>query len=180
MKRIILGCVALVIVLSSKAQTFRILTGLSVSKTDWSAGYYGYNDNLVSISSGFEVNYFEHKLWRINSRIGYVERGGMYKDKYSTKSYFFMNYATINTTLAFKIHTKNLDPYFSVGPRFDYLLSSSCYSSLTYYHFNKINYGFDLGLGADKSITDKFLIGLDITYSHQINDIINNLDNKGV
>jgi len=189
MKKMFFAIFALFIFSYGKSQIISEIkqyTGLSISSVyfydDHETGgtflpYNGirYKKNLLSVSTGFQVSYLKHKFWQLNSRLYYFERGGSEKlelvDPYYNKTgeyelnRFSANYLSFNTTFEIKQYTKIANPYIFLGPRFDILVSRN------WRNLNEYNYGFDLGSGIEKSIKNKYLIGIDLLYSYQIRSI---------
>lgn len=158
--------------------SIKISSGISISKIDYQVNVGGnlFKNTLIGISTGFEISYLEHQYWRLNSRIGYIERGG--SDKFDLvdindnkigeeKVNFLFNYLAFNTTWEFRYKTKMVVPIIFIGPRLDYLVDASNNSQ----GLKKFNYGFDLGLGLDKTIFEKLVLSIDFIVSHQMNKI---------
>jgi hypothetical protein len=193
MKKIFFGFLLLFAFSNSRAQIIseiKQLSGLSISSVYFfddreNGGTYvpyagiRYQNNLTSFSSGFQIGYLKHKFWQLNTRIYYLERGGSEKlylvdynyertGEYELNS-FSTNYLSLNTTFEIKHPIKSFTPYIFLGPRYDYFASSSWDKVW----FNKNNFGFDIGTGIEKTIKEKYLIGIDLLYSHQFRNITN-------
>jgi hypothetical protein len=162
-------------------QGVKISSGIAISGIDYQLNNNVpvFNKELIGLTTGLEVSYFDHQLWKLNSRISYTERGGtdifILSDQNGNKtgeesSRFLFNYMSLNTTIDFRYKTSLFEPNISIGPRIDYLINSTNSSD----KYKKMNYGFDLGLGFDKNVFDKLVLSLDFIWSYQINKIADN------
>ncbi|MEI7504495.1 MAG: outer membrane beta-barrel protein [Paludibacter sp.] len=153
MKKVFLVFLLFLIFQNMKGQKNEIgqETGISISSVDWtSSNTESYSKKIFGLTSGFKIGYLNHKYWNLNSGLYYAQRGGCEQVKLidingipqgEETSRFEFNYLTINTTFNTKYQTKVVNPCIFVGPRFDFLISST----ITSKEFNKINYGVDFG-----------------------------------
>jgi hypothetical protein len=159
------------------------VSGLCISKIDWSnkgTTQRFFDAKNIGIMTEIEISYLKHKYWIINTGFNYTQRGG--SKKYEIKSIdnpdggigqdvyrFYFNYLSLKTTFRLKYPLGILIPSFYIGPRIDYLVSSSD----SYKEFNKVNYGFDTGIELFVSINDYFSTGVGYIYSYQLKEIRN-------
>jgi hypothetical protein len=156
----------------SIGQTLKLSTGATASTLIYPAETgikTGFNNILTGFTGTVGVDYLETKWGFLSSNIGFVQKGRKDKVTYTDalgnntwvgtfKSKF--NYVTFNTTMNFKLSQSSLVPFFSIGPRVDYLLNQS--------HFYdpgniKFAYGLNGGFGIIKR-TGKMEFGGRVDY----------------
>jgi hypothetical protein len=191
MKKIIFSILFLFVFSNAKSQIITEIgqySGVSVSSIyyddDSDNGIYAYDysgrrftKNLIAISSGFQISYFKHKSWHLNSRLSYIERGGSERrnivDEFGVKTgarqlnTFVLNNLCINTSFEYKYSAKYFSPYIFIGPRFDYIISSNYVLADENSSLKRYGLDFDFGLGIDRCFNDKYILGLDFSYNHQ-------------
>ena len=159
-------------------KSIKVSNGITVSKinhalsSDWKL----FEESFIGFSTGLEANFYENSFMKFNSKLSYFEIGGT-DVNYATDEYnnvigeFEMievfNYISLNSTIKLNYNSDNIEPFISIGPRIDYLFDASWYNN----DLNKFNYGFDLGFGFDKKVSEKLNFCLDFTWNKQINKI---------
>lgn len=156
----------------SFGQTLKFNTGATASALIYPTSFNiktGLNNILIGFTGAAGIDYSETKWGFLSSNIGFVQKGSKDKVTYTdplgnstwtgiVKTKF--NYITLNTTINFKISRGSLVPFFSVGPRVDYLLNQKDFIDSKNIKFA---YGLNGGLGLIKRI-DKMEFGGRIDY----------------
>jgi hypothetical protein len=81
----------------------------------------------------------------------------------------------INTTLKAKYQIANFLPFIYIGPRIDFLLSSTQSSN----NYKDFNYGFDCGIGLTYNLIDNLFLISDFGFGFRVNEIANYVKPSG-
>ncbi len=170
-------------------------SGISISKIDWNVlDNILYDKAILGYSTGFAIGYLEHNYWEINSKIGFYQIGGkekteyadLYGNKYgSSTTRFYFNYFNFNTTFKVKYRINKFEPYLCIGPRIDWLASStmsyksSDSDSDSGSDFKDFNYGLDCKGGVLFFADERFFLSGNIGYSMSFMDISDYVRSKG-
>ncbi len=156
-----------------------LFSGISFSKITWNTnGLTLYERPIIGYSTGLKIGYLEHNYWTCNTKIRFYQLGGSDKvtlvdangnniEDITTRFYF--NELGINATIQVKYPINKFIPFIYLGPRLDFLLSSS----QSFKDIEKNNYGLDFGIGLSYHLTDKVFLTSDIGYSLLIRKIVN-------
>lgn len=160
-----------------RSQTIKINAGSTISTTLPSAGL-GIKTDAKNLLVGFiataGIDYAETKWAFLSTNIGIVQKGRKDKVVYTDAlgnnyregiQYTRYNYASINTIINFKLSQRSLVPFFSIGPRLDYLLNQN-----DFYDPKKLAFafGFNGGFGLIKRF-NKMELGGRIDYLLSLN-----------
>jgi hypothetical protein len=171
MRNIILILFLLVPALSP-AQTLKINAGATMSTIippEVTRIPTGVKNVLIGSIASIGVDYTETKWGFLSSNIGFVQKGRrnevIYTDALGNEINtatvrIRYNYATLSTTMNFKLSQSSLIPFFSIGPRVDYLLNQK-----DFYDPKEMQFAFGLngGFGLLKRF-NKIELGAKIDY----------------
>ncbi len=171
---------------SLTAQTIHLQSGVAVSSLNWELinGGIFYDDAIISPSVFVGIDYLKKKYYNLSSNIGYIRKGGsdvlqmtdalgnelgMLEDKIT------LDYVSLNTTFDVLIPAvkDKLFPFFSVGPRIDFLVANSerldSYKKLDELH--KTSYGLIIGTGIRYAFS-RIELGIRADYLANFNKIV--------
>jgi hypothetical protein len=140
MKKIGLLLIGLTIAVLLNAQTINIQGGTSFSKLDWELKGINVDPFLTETLIGYSffagLDYLDKQYFNLSSNIGMIRKGGkgeveltningdLTDETVTVKPN--LDYFSINTTFDLKYRIKEaVSPFISIGPRLDYLVSSS-------------------------------------------------------
>lgn len=160
-------------------------SGISVSSIDLNTiGITQYDKSLVGFTSNVRADYLGQSHWSLHSKFGFTQIGGRdkttwvdasgYKIEDVTSRYYF-NYLNFSTAFKYKCSWGKFDPFMLIGPRIDYLLSSTV-SSKSYEDFNV---GGDMGCGLAWHVDDHLMLLLNLEYGIRFNDIMDGIKPNG-
>lgn len=166
-------------------QTLKMQAGPSFSSLDWRTEGLSttpYNETMIGYSFLIGVDYLDKKYFNLSSNLGLLRKGG--KQTVQLISYFGdpgteridnarLDYLSLNTLIDLKYPvTDKIIPFFSFGPRIDYLVGiSNEFDPLTLDNdISRLNYGFILGGGLKYELS-KFQIGIHADYYFNCNNI---------
>lgn len=171
MKKTVLLLIGLTMVILSYGQTIKIQAGTSISKLDWQLKGVTigsiYDETLIGYSIFAGVDYLDKRYFNLSSNIGMIRKGG--KDEFALMDQngvltgqtitekATLDYLSINTMIDLKYRIKEIVlPFISIGPRFDYLVSSSKHfdSLKEIDELKRISIGLILGAGLKFDISN--------------------------
>jgi hypothetical protein len=174
---------------TSQGQTIFLKFGPSFSKVTWTTYLINQNDvetkTIVGVDFLAGINYLNFKYFYLSSGIGYIQKGSTENVSFDSYEFFRnwtqtattrLHYATINTTFNVRYPIKNfIEPYISVGPRFDYLFAQSQKGEVDQKpkrpDLNTISYGLLFGGGINFSVK-RILFGIDFDYYFDLTDVV--------
>jgi hypothetical protein len=166
------------------SQTIQIQAGTTISSLNWRLGslYQFFDKPMIGYAVFAGLHYVDKKYYNLSSNIGLVRKGGQDKRNItdlmgniegSETIKASIDYISFNSTIDVKypIYQRYI-PYLSIGPRFDYLVSSNDHLDGVeeVEGFNKTSYGLLFGAGIKYSLSP-ILIGLKAEYYHNFNKI---------
>ncbi|TXD82199.1 PorT family protein [Subsaximicrobium wynnwilliamsii] len=168
---------------SSFAQTLKVKNGISISSMDLTeseaviSGFEILNQNIVTYSFSFGLDYFESKYFYLSSEVGYLQKGGKEENEFlpsdnGARIKESWSYIHLNTTARFPIRFRNNTHIFiGAGPKLDILIDSNKFDSSIYegYIINSTVFGAKGELGFVKDF-EKIRVGLDFSYLYDFNN----------
>lgn len=185
MKPILLLLSFLCFFFAAHTQTLNIQAGTTVSHLDWELkGLNGrlYDQNLIGYSFFVGMDYHNIKYFNLSSNIGMIRKGGMMELEFldiegqSTdfmKDKATLDYVSVNTVIDLKYPVnEKLIPFISIGPRADFLISSSKQFEIfkEQKQLSAISYGIVTGLGLKYAIA-RAIVGIRFDYYTDINNV---------
>lgn len=140
MKKAGLLLIGLTIAVLSSAQTIKLQGGTSFSKLDWELKGTNvdpfFSETFIGYSFFAGLDYLDKQYYNLSSNMGMIRKGGkgeveltdingdLIGETVTEKP--TLDYFSINTTFDLKYRIKEaVSPFISIGPRLDYLVSSS-------------------------------------------------------
>jgi hypothetical protein len=179
MKKLYFLLILFTISLSVHSQFINVQSGMNLSKLR-----YYFTNYKVGISEYVGVEYLETKFFNLNSNIGYISKGGVYKltrygadntnySGYESRTQNF-GYASLNTTFEFRYRFANkFVPFIGLGPMLELLVTN-----------NKMYKDLDMGFkipqpwsfgaiatGGAKYYISKFQVGALASYLWDMNKV---------
>ncbi|MDR0231092.1 MAG: PorT family protein [Dysgonamonadaceae bacterium] len=140
MKKVGLLLIGLIITIFANGQIVKIQFGTSISKMNGEITNIDvnslYDETFIGYPIFVGIDYFDRKFFNLSSNIGMIRRGGKREMLVPADPFGMvmrtiteeatLDYLSINTMVDFKYRIKEkVSPFISIGPRFDYLVSSS-------------------------------------------------------
>ncbi|MDR0733593.1 MAG: hypothetical protein LBF08_06000 [Dysgonamonadaceae bacterium] len=147
-----------------------------------------FEKNIYTYSIAAGIDYFEHKYVYLSSKIGYLKKGGKNEvflvseiiDELTNKISIFenWNFIDVNTTCRLKYPLNNSHIYIGFGPFTDFLIGSNNTHYLESYKANKILFGICSELGFNRYLTDKMMLGVNISHQTLLNNFVHSNNSK--
>jgi hypothetical protein len=170
------------------SQMIKIENGIVISSMfDFNQHLYLFEENIYTYGIAAGIDYFEHKYVYLSSKIGYLKKGGKSEvflisetiDELTNKISIFenWNFIDVNTTCRLKYPLNNSHIYIGFGPFIDFLIGSNKLNinghyGLESYKVNKILSGICSELGFNRYLTDKIVLGVNISHQTLLNSFV--------
>jgi hypothetical protein len=148
-----------------------------------SQNIHGANYPINSYGGGISTSFWESNSFSFSTTIGFIRKGGAIKFTTTNsqgnsagngKTITGLNYIYIAPRFAYKKSYKKWNPFVFIAPRVDFFISAtektiingetvSKTKNVTFYKDNHRNivFGFNIGLGIERSITDQIAVGIE-------------------
>ncbi len=164
------------------AQVVKIQPGISLSSLNWkTTSRYPFDKTIIGYSALVGIDYLNKKNFNLSTNIGVIKKGGsdnvQYTDAsgnplYIKKTTISLNYISFNTTAELKYPIAGkLIPFIGMGPRLEYLTTSSILNTYNRGEVNKFSYGILLGAGIKYNLS-RIQFGLRGDYLVNFNKIV--------
>jgi hypothetical protein len=172
------------------SQMIKIENGIVISSISDFNQLNLFEENIYTYGIAAGIDYFEHKYVYLSSKIGYLKKGGKNEvflvsgttDELTNKTSIFenWNFIDVNTTCRLKYPLNNSHIYVGFGPFIDFLIGSNKFNTNGFESCkaNKILSGICSELGFNRYLTDKMMLGVNISHQTLLNNFAYNNGSK--
>jgi hypothetical protein len=200
MKKVILTIITILFVssisISQPIRDWGIKLGIASSSQHWDYGAdaasINFNQNpqnKIGLDAGLFIEWFHDPHFSLLTELRYIQKG--FKDEETSQVYDpltypsshdtlmtfkpSINYLSIPIVLKYRFELGPVDPYFILGPRIDFLVSTQSDGlGLVLDNLSQTDYGVNLGFGLEYSSFIGSTIGLEFQYSPSFHHVFDN------